>query len=101
MDRVGSIACERGHTWTKKINRPITPEKGRSLAQREESSQSPSPGQMRLSQQVEVGLEAGRVREADLAQRAEAETRRTRTSRRTVRSFFAATNRTQPNTRTQ
>jgi hypothetical protein len=30
---------------------------------------------MRLSQQVEVGLEAGRVREADLAQRAEAETR--------------------------
>ena len=62
-------------TPEQKINRPITPEEGRSLAQREESSQSPSPGQMRLSRQVEVGLEARRVREADLARRAEAETR--------------------------
>jgi hypothetical protein len=69
MVRVGSIACERGHTWTKKINRPITPQEGRSLAQREESRRPPSPGQIRLSHQVEVGLEKTKFRLHSIALR--------------------------------
>jgi len=47
---------------------------------------------MRLSQQVEIGLEARRVGKPDLAQRAEADTRRNADQpAHRLRSFFAAT----------